>query len=250
MFHHPPPRPNDCYELPTIKSHLDSVAPFTLGQIVRPLRGNYQPLHILSYNIEYQLWGLNPAGYHAASLVLFLVTTSLVYYFTWLLGKKNVIIAVIATLLFSINAMRVESVAWASERKDMLYSLFYVAALISYVKYVARGHMNTGASPGPRFASKLLEIDRERLKCFNYTFFFFVLSVFSKVMAVTLVGAMVMLDYYYARRFSLRLVLEKVPFALLSIFIGIVQVKATASTHTFDTSDRFNHFDRILIASR
>ena len=51
--------------------------------------GNYQPLHLVSYSIEYHFWKLNPTGYHAVSLILFLITTSLVYYFVYLLGNKN-----------------------------------------------------------------------------------------------------------------------------------------------------------------
>ena len=142
--------------------------------------GNYQPLQILAYAIQYHFWGLNPAGYHAVSLILFLGITSLVYFFIYRISSKNITIAIIATLLFSINAMRVESVAWASEHKDMLYVLFYVAALITYIKYILN---DKEQAPGWKH------------KYLLYTFVLFGFSVLSKVMAVSLVGALVMLDY-------------------------------------------------------
>ena len=197
--------------------------------------GNYQPLQILAYAIQYHFWGLNPAGYHAVSLILFLGITSLVYFFIYRISSKNITIAIIATLLFSINAMRVESVAWASEHKDMLYVLFYVAALITYIKYILN---DKEQAPGWKH------------KYLLYTFVLFGFSVLSKVMAVSLVGALVMLDYFYERKLNIRLVLEKLPFVILSIIIGLVHVKATASTNSIDTSNQFTHPERLLIASR
>lgn len=196
--------------------------------------GNYQPLHLVSYSLEYHFWQLDPSGYHAVSLLLFLCITALVYYFIFQISKRNITIAVIAALLFALNGMRVESVAWASERKDMLYALFYLAALIMYVKYISAADMGK----------------QSRVKYYLFSFLFFVLSVFSKVMAVSLVGALVFLDYLFQRRFSLRLVLEKVPFVALSIVLGLVQIDATASTNTFDTSGNFDLADRLLIVSR
>ncbi len=197
--------------------------------------GNYQPLHLLSYALEYHFWQLNPAGYHAVSLVLFLMITTLVYWFIFILSKKNKSIAILATLLFAVNAMRVESVAWAAERKDMLYALFYVAGLIAYVKYIINWD-------NPKAGL--------RIRYFLYAFLLFILSVFSKVMAVSFVGAMVMLDYFYARKISFRMIIEKIPFILVSFAVGIAQVKATVETNTIDTSNRFTMIDRLLIVCR
>ncbi|MEI6433780.1 MAG: tetratricopeptide repeat protein [Bacteroidota bacterium] len=197
--------------------------------------GNYQPLHLAVYSVEYHFWQLNPAGYHAVSLFLFLIITSLVYYFIYLIGNRRILIAIIATALFAVNAMRVESVAWAAERKDMLYALFYVASLIAYVKYILSADESKGMP---------------KIRYLVYALVFFVVSVFSKVMAVSLVGALVFLDYLYARRLTVWLVLEKIPFVIISIILGLVQVKAAASTHTIDTSGQFDFIDRMLIVCR
>jgi len=197
--------------------------------------GNYQPLHLLSYMIEYHFWQLNPAGYHAVSLVLFLLVTTLVYFFINRLTNGNKTIAILGALLFSVNAMRVESVAWAAERKDMLYALFYMASLIAYVKYITSGN-----NPGTNL----------KMRFFIYAFLFFLLSVFSKVMAVSIVGPMVFLDYYYSRKISLRLILEKIPFVAVSIVIGLLQIRAVASAGTIDESEMFTLGDRLLIVCR
>ena len=157
------------------------------------------------------------------------------YYFIYQISRKNITIAVIATLLFSVNAMRVESVAWAAEHKDLLYVLFYMAALIFYVKYI----------------EKLRDVGKGFiLKYFLFTFLFFILAVFSKVMAVSIVGPMVMLDYFYSRKLSVRMVLEKIPFVAVSIAIGLTQINAVASAGTIDKSNLFTFADRLLIVCR
>jgi tetratricopeptide (TPR) repeat protein len=169
------------------------------------------------------------------SLFLFLITTTLVYFFIYLISGRNLPVAILGALLFAVNAMRVESVAWAAERKDMLYSVFYMASLIAYVRYI------TGAKgSGMGLPLKFLAL----------AFGFFILSVFSKVMAVSIVGPMVLLDYYYRRKLHLRLALEKIPFVAVSVVIGLVQVKATASAGTIGSVNMFTFFERIMIVSR
>jgi 4-amino-4-deoxy-L-arabinose transferase-like glycosyltransferase len=96
--------------------------------------GNYHPLTMFSLAIEYKLFGLNEAGFHVVSLVLHLLNVFLVFNLILrLTGQFQ--IAIVASLLFGIHPMHVESVAWISERKDLLYSAFFLVALIYYVKF-------------------------------------------------------------------------------------------------------------------
>ena len=97
--------------------------------------GNYQPLHIFSYAVEYHFYKLNPAGYHTTSVVMHLIVTFLVYRFILLLSGNSPI-ALISALLFGIHPLHVESVAWAAERKDLLYGMFFVGSLILYIRYI------------------------------------------------------------------------------------------------------------------
>ncbi|HRC32268.1 MAG TPA: tetratricopeptide repeat protein [Bacteroidia bacterium] len=193
----------------------------------KPYFGNYQPLHILSYAIEFHYWKLDPKGYHVLSTILFAITVMLVFYFALSLTSGNVIIATIAAALFGLNAMHVESVAWAAERKDTLYSLFFVASLIYYIKYI-----------------------KSELKWHHlfFAFVLFVLSLLSKVMAVSLVGVLIMLDYWYDRKLSVRLVIEKILFVIPSVIIGIIQVKSVDQAGTIAKGGSFNFVDKISIA--
>ena len=191
---------------------------------------NYQPLHILSYAIEYHFFKLNPAGYHAVSLVMHLVNVLLVFFFIRKLSS-NYIIALITALLFAVNPLRVESVAWAAERKDLLYSIFFFASLITYLHYVKD------------------EKHKGLLQYIVYTFLLFVLAVFSKTMAVSLVPVLFLVDFYVGRKFELKVFLEKIPFIILAVVMGLVSVYASASEGTIDNNSSFNFIDRLFFAS-
>jgi hypothetical protein len=99
----------------------------------------YSPLVSLSFAFEYHFSGLHPFIYHFDNLLLHLCICSLVFWFFSIFSKK-IEIAVITTVFFAIHPVHVESVAWVTERKDMLYSLFFLASLISYFYYAANNN--------------------------------------------------------------------------------------------------------------
>ncbi|MBX7227349.1 MAG: tetratricopeptide repeat protein [Chitinophagales bacterium] len=207
----------------TLITHLDGA---TVKKIfTEPYFGNYQPLHILSYSIEYQLYKLNPKGYHATSLLLYLIMVGLVFLFLQRLSG-NKIIAFIGTMLYAVSPMHVESVAWAAERKDTLYGIFFVSALISYLNYIRKN---------------------ESIVWLLITLILFALSLLSKVMAVSIIGPLLMLDFWYGRKNIAKIILEKIPFVVGAIAIGIIQVKATAGSEAFSKVD-ISLIDRIAIA--
>jgi len=85
--------------------------------------GNYHPLTMLSYAVEYRLFGLNPPAYHRTNRLLHGLNTALVFALVWLLWRRRAA-AALAALLFGVHPLRVESVSWISERKDVLFALF------------------------------------------------------------------------------------------------------------------------------
>jgi len=96
--------------------------------------GNYNPLTILTFAIEKAIFGLNPMVFHFNNLLLHLVCIFLVYRIA--LGLKlTTNTAIIVALLFAIHPMRVESVTWITERKDVLYGAFYLGAIFQYIRY-------------------------------------------------------------------------------------------------------------------
>ena len=90
--------------------------------------------------------------------------------------KISILFAAAGALLFGIQPMRVESVAWVAERKDVLYALFYFAALLTHVKFAGGGE--------------------KRKNYYGLTLLFFVLALLSKIEAVTLPLSMLLIDYY------------------------------------------------------
>ncbi|HKR06701.1 MAG TPA: tetratricopeptide repeat protein [Bacteroidia bacterium] len=188
--------------------------------------GNYQPLHIFSYAVEYHFYQLNPHGYHATSVVMHLIATGLVCWFIWLL-TENSFIALITALLFGIHPLHVESVAWAAERKDLLYANFFLASLIAYIRYVKSA---------------------QKIKYMVYALLFFVLSIMSKTMAASLPPVIILLDYYFSRKLNAKVVMEKIPFFLIAIGFGLYSIHASSTTGSISTHV-FNLFQRILIAN-
>jgi len=195
------------------------------GHFARFVQGNYHPLTMLSLSVDYALGGLNPVVYHATNLVLHLVSTALVFVLIRVLVPELQVAAVCA-LLFGIHPMHVESVAWVAERKDVLYGLFFLSSLVAYVRYAKTA----------------------RSKYYWLAFALFILSVLSKAMAVSLTVTIVAVDVFLGRAFSRRLVLEKIPFVLVSVVFGLVAVAAQrAQGAVADALLPF--YERIAIAS-
>src|SRR5881392_595368 len=106
------------------------------------LMGHYVPLTWLTFGLDYVLWGMNPMGYHLTSLIIYAANAVVLYFVTLrLLGKAAALAdvplrvgAVAATLFFTLHPLRAESVAWATERRDVLSGLFFLLTILAYVK--------------------------------------------------------------------------------------------------------------------
>ncbi len=190
--------------------------------------GNYHPLTLISLALDYHSWRLNPQGYHIANVALHLLNTLVVFGFILLLtGSSD--LAAITSLFFGIHPLHVESVAWVSARKDLLYVLFYLAASASYVLWIR------GARPRAGYYAAALGL--------------FVLSLLSKGMAVTLPVALLLIDFYVGRTASLRrLLVEKAPFFLLSLVFGLVAIAAQKSAGFIGDVSRLSFLERALVA--
>src|SRR5947208_13732032 len=178
---------------------------------------HYIPLTWMTLGMDYLLWGMNPVGYHLTSLLLH-VTSAVVVFFlarrflTLALprasgrGHALTVSAGFAALVFAIHPLRVESVAWATERRDVLSGLFYLLTLLTYLRACERG------ARGRR--SYWLSVA------------LFGCALLSKSMAVSLPVVLLILDAYPLRRLggsigwrgelARRVYAEKVPFVLLA----------------------------------
>jgi hypothetical protein len=187
--------------------------------------GHYIPLTWLSLGLDYLLWGMNPTGYHLTSLLLH-AATALTFYFLALRLFRVALPAATspaalrwgaatAALVFAVHPLRVESVASATERRDVLSGLFYVLALLSYVKAVTA----TPEAPPARLQPRWYALS---LVCFAA-------ALLSKSIVVTLPVTLLVLDVYPLRRLggaqgwrTPRPWLEKLPFFALSAAATIV----------------------------
>jgi hypothetical protein len=162
----------------------------------------YVPLTWLSFAIDYQISKRQPFGYHFTNLVLHLANTILVLLLVYRLlagrTRQPAAVAVLTAAIFGIHPLRLESVAWVTERKDVLFALFFLLALHAYLTWLTGGK-------------------RSAYWC---CFGLFVASVLSKATAVTFPLVMLLLDCFWKPRVAL---LEKIPFFLVSAL-------ATAST--------------------
>lgn len=181
------------------------------------VQGLYHPLTLLSLAIDHAFVEDQAWLYHAHNLILHLLNVLLVFKFIELVSSNRVV-ALITALLFGIHPMHVESVAWISERKDVLYAFYFLLALISYLYY--------------------LNEKKGRILLFLATLTFFVLSLLAKPMAVTLPIVLLLVDWLQKRKLGTQIVLEKLPFLLLSIVFGIVAIFAQQEGHAlFEIND-------------
>lgn len=188
------------------------------------LYANYHPLTIVSLAVNYHFSKLDSLGYHLTNLFLHLLNTLLVFVFIYYLTGKRLEIAAFVSLFFGLHPMHVESVTWISERKDVLYTFFFLSSLIAYQFFIKKNN----------------------LILYILSLLLFLFSLLSKAMAVSLPLVLILLDYLAKRKWSFRIVIEKLPFFLFSIILGIVAVKIQSENGaigniTFPMSNRILH---------
>ncbi len=195
--------------------------------------GNYNPLPILTFAIEKAITKgeFSAKLIHFDNLVLHLLTTLCVMLLLLRMGLGNWG-ALAGGLLFGLHPMRVESVAWATERKDVLFAVFFFAALICYVRWLKS------------------EDKSRRIWLYVSMVGLAVLSLFSKVQAVTLPLSMLALDFWFRRPLSIKLLVEKTPFWLLSLIFGYINIITLRSQGSInDDTENFTFVDRLCIGA-
>lgn len=179
----------------------------------------WHPLTLFSLALDHVIWGLNPQGYHLTNTFFHALNTFLVFVlivrlfsFVNVFEKKVTITGFVTALLFGIHPLHVESVAWISERKDVLSTFFFLLSIITYLKYA------TSKKSTSYFSSIIL----------------FVLALMSKPMAVSLPFVLIILDFYPLKRLVLKenyvlkaVLLEKAPFIIFSVFSSLITLWAS-----------------------
>jgi tetratricopeptide (TPR) repeat protein len=175
-----------------LNRHITSIAPANIRSIfLSSVNGTYIPLTILTFALEYKFFQLNPAFYHLDNLLLHLLTVLLIFRLGLNLQLPRPA-AFMAAMIFAIHPMHVESVVWVTERKDVLYALFYLSSLSCYFHYVR-------TQKGGWYILSLLAG---------------ALSILAKPMALSLPWILLLMDWFLGRRLGWRLIVEKIPFVL------------------------------------
>jgi tetratricopeptide (TPR) repeat protein len=211
--------------------------------------GHYIPLTWMTFGLDYLLWGMNPRGYHLTSLLLH-ATNAVVLYFVArrLLGlalpgvldrgpTPLALSAAGAALFFALHPLRVESVAWATERRDVLSGLFYLLTLLVYLRARQRNARGWYWAAVGVFACALL----------------------SKSMAATLPVVLLILDVYPLRRLggstgwwgepARRVYLEKLPFVLLAGAASALAFLALFRSQNMASLDNLSAFSRLAVSA-
>lgn len=193
---------------------------------------NYTPLERLSCAIDYHLWGLDPWGFHLTNILFHALNAVWVFLLSWRLmecakgathpPEARALASALASLLFALHPLRVESVAWISERRDVLSLFFLLPSLLAWIESVR-------APFGSRVALFW------RLTSWGL----FAASLLSKATGVTLPVVMMLMDFWPLRRFRRgsgnlsnmrRCVMEKMPFFILSVVAGLVAIWGQAQS--------------------
>jgi protein O-mannosyl-transferase len=190
-------------------------------------KANYHPFTTLSWAIEYHFFGADPKPFHTFNLLLHLLNVILVFIFIKKLTGKTIVSGITA-FLFAIHPMHVESVSWISERKDVLYTVFFLLALICYLKYIKENF---------------------KIKYLIYSELFFIFSLFSKSAAVILPLVLLLIDYYSQRKFTKKLILEKIPFLILAILFGLIALHSQSVVIEAKDTPVFSFINRIFLAN-
>ncbi len=164
-----------------------------------PIALNYHPLTMTTLYWNAVAFGPGSRSFIITNVVLHVINTLLVFVLAGQLPKQNQMVAFLTALVWGLHPMHVESVIWVSERKDVLYTLFFLLACLSYLRYR----------------------HTEKVGWLLLTGGLFVLSCLSKAMAVVLPVVLLLLDYLEGRDLKNRAVwLEKLPFFIIALFFG------------------------------
>ena len=218
----------DDYAFITWNPHISSISLKSIGWMLTTFsEGIWHPLTWFSHAVDLALWGPNPGPHHLVSVLIHVFNVALFFVVcarlqdAWvelnpsgssLSEESRFVAALVAALMFGINPLRVESVTWVAERKDVLCAFFFLSSVILYLKYA--------------LASDAKTRKRSYLLCVLLAG----LALLSKPMAVSLPFVLLLLDYYPLHRMSVvsfpSLIKEKAPFLLLASITVAMNVAA------------------------
>ena len=169
--------------------------------------GNYAPLHIISYMLDFHIWGLRSSGFIMTNILLH-TANGLLFYQLLNRMAAGYLWPFFAALLFLLHPVQVESVVWISQRKNVLAMFFFLASFLAYLRYRDSGRMHRGIF-------------------YLLSLFAFCLSMLSKSAAVILPAALLLHDHCFIKKQDLKqLLLDKIPYIVISAVFAAVAIQS------------------------
>ncbi len=187
--------------------------------------GNYPPLTMFSFAVDYMLGKNNPSVYHFTNITLHIINAGLVF-LLFIKLQPNRYLAFFTALIFALHPMQTESVSWISERKNVLCALFYFLSLLLYIRYTKNRNQ----------------------KNYLLVMLAFVAALFSKGMAVSLPVSLLALDLWMKQPINKKVLIEKIPFFVLSFIFGVIAVKAQSSSGFLKPEDHYGILQKFLFS--
>ncbi len=186
---------------------------------------NYQPVTILSYLVEWQIFGSEPMGYHLTNIMLHIFNTLIVLWFIYLLCGK-IEIAFLTSLIFGIHPLHAESVVWIAERKGLLATFFLLLSIVSFLYY-----------------------EKEKKLRFIYlSVFLFIFSLLSKSSGLTLPLILHLTDFLKKKKLSRENLLQKLPFWIISVLFFVITFLTQKNAGALKFLKELSVFDNFLVA--
>jgi len=193
--------------------------------------GNYAPLTMLGFAIDWLLFHGQAAAHHGVSLLLHVVNAALVYRLSKLFLKDDAK-AMLCAVVFCFHPLQVETVAWVAAKNNILYTQFFLWALIFYSQYRINGVR----------------------KHYYYTLLFFVASVLCKPSAITFPLSMLLVDCLLGDRVSWKpLLIRQLPFVIIAVVFGLVTIytrtedKFITGSHAYAIHERIGYAGYALL---
>jgi protein O-mannosyl-transferase len=189
----------------------------------------YFPLVYTTFRIEHALWGLNPSGYHWVNILLHVANALLVW---CLLARLRVPGAWLAGAIFALHPVQVESVAWITERKNVLMGFFFLLTLLAWTAFVD-------------------ERTKRRWRFYGLALVLYGLALSAKSTACTLPAALLLILWLQMKQINRERILQIIPFFLLGLGMGLVAVWwERYHQGTRGALFMLGPVERVLIASR
>ncbi len=186
----------------------------------------YTPLTLVSFAIDYAFYQDDAGGFHATNIFLHLINVLLVFLLVFKLTKQNSI-AFFVAVFFGIHPMHIESIVWISERKDLLFSFFFLASCITYISYL-------------RYSGVQKQL---KFTFYGISALFAIMALLAKPQAISLPLVLLLIDYWEKSSFKKVSIVPIIPFFIFSFLVGLM-----ALYFMDDNTFGYSIFEQIILS--